>query len=57
MSEPKSKVCACCQKRKSLDQFGKNSRMALGRKSYCRPCSAAKQRIWNKVRREADVLA
>lgn len=45
---PKTKVCTRCLKRKKLEQFGKNPRMKLGRKSYCKPCSAELQREWNE---------
>ena len=53
---PDSKVCASCLERKSLEDFGDNPRMALGKKSYCRPCSARLQREWNanKKKREAE---
>lgn len=50
-SDSKNKQCARCQKRKSLDSFGKNSRMKLGRKSYCRVCSGELQREWNAEQR------
>ncbi len=49
----KSKKCARCLDRKPLDSFGKNSRMKLGRKSYCRDCSRELQREWNKEQRVA----
>ncbi len=52
--DAKSKQCACCLKRKPLDSFGKNSRMKLGRKSYCRDCSSKLQREWNKDQRKAS---
>ena len=57
VSKPKSKICACCGRRKPLEKFGKNPRMALGVKSYCRVCSADKQREWNRLRRADEVLA
>ena len=50
-STSKDKRCARCLKRKSLDSFGKNSRMKLGRKSYCRVCSSELQREWNEEQR------
>jgi hypothetical protein len=50
----KSKQCARCLKRKPLDSFGKNSRMKLGRKSYCRVCSSKLQREWNEEQRAAQ---
>ncbi len=52
--DPKSKQCARCLKRKPLDSFGKNPRMKLGRKSYCRDCSSELQREWNEEQREAQ---
>lgn len=48
---PKSKVCSRCLKRKKLNLFGKNPRMKLGVKSYCRACSAELQREWNEANR------
>ena len=50
--DAKSKQCARCLKRKSLDSFGKNTRMKLGRKSYCRSCSTKLQRAWNVDQRK-----
>lgn len=50
----KSKQCARCLKRKPLDSFGKNVRMKLGRKSYCRVCSSKLQREWNEEQRVAQ---
>ena len=50
----KSKKCARCLDRKPLDSFGKNSRMKLGRKSYCRDCSSELQREWNEQQRVAQ---
>lgn len=47
----KTKVCVRCLKRKKLDLFGKNPRMASGRKSYCKKCSADLQREWNAEQR------
>jgi hypothetical protein len=52
--DSKSKQCARCLKRKPLDSFGKNSRMKLGRKSYCRVCSSKLQREWNEEQRTAQ---
>ena len=49
--KPKSKVCADCRVRKKLDQFGKNPRMRLGRKSYCIECTRTRQREWNAEHR------
>lgn len=48
------KLCVRCLETKSLDDFGKNPRMKLGRKSYCKSCSATLQREWNKKRREEE---
>lgn len=44
---PKTKICVRCLKRKKLSQFGKNKRLLLGVKSYCRACAAELQREWN----------
>jgi len=52
--DSKNKRCARCLKRKPLDSFGKNSRMKLGRKSYCRVCSSKLQREWNEEQRAAQ---
>jgi len=49
--KPQKKTCARCLKVKFLDSFGDNPRMALGKKSYCRPCSAELQREWNHDQR------
>jgi hypothetical protein len=48
---PATKRCASCEKTKPLKEFGKNPRMRLGRKSYCRACSRDKQREWNAAQR------
>ncbi len=45
---PATKICTRCLKRKKLEEFGKNPRMKLGRKSYCKKCSAELQREWNE---------
>ena len=45
---PSTKICTRCLKRKKLEEFGKNPRMKLGRKSYCKKCSAELQREWNE---------
>lgn len=42
-THPKTKVCADCEKRKARSQFGNNSRMKHGKKSYCRACAARRQ--------------
>lgn len=39
-----SKLCACCGEDKPLECFPKDPRMALGRRSYCRPCTRKKKR-------------
>ena len=48
---PKTKTCTRCLQRKKLASFGRNPRMKLGRKSYCKDCSAELQREWNAAKR------
>jgi hypothetical protein len=46
-----TKLCARCREKKDLEEFGKNPKMKLGRKSYCRVCSAELQKLWNRKHR------
>lgn len=50
---PTKKRCARCLQTKPLDDFGENPRMKLGRKSYCKDCSADLQRQWREERAKA----
>jgi len=53
---PGHKVCARCDVSKPFSEFGKNPRMRIGLKSYCRMCTNALQRDWSK-RRRAKIAA
>lgn len=50
-ANPESKICVDCLRVKPLGDFGKNPRMAQGRKSYCRKCSNKRQLEWNRKHR------
>ncbi len=47
------KRCARCMRSKKLSDFGENHRMRLGRKSYCKKCSAELQKEWSRKKARA----
>lgn len=47
-----TKRCSACGETKSLDEFNRNRRGALGRRSDCRACQREYYRTWSEANRE-----
>lgn len=44
--------CPSCDKTLPEESFSKNKTCATGYSVYCKPCGAAKQRLWKQNNRE-----
>lgn len=52
-SQPKTKVCTRCKKRRKLDQFYKDKHMKDGHSSWCKTCTKDYDREYAKRKKAA----